>query len=495
MPKRYLILLTFPLAFSLIVSLLLKAKPTYSATNHVVVSEVQTGGSLAGDEFIELYNPTSSSVDLSGWKLTRVNSAGSGTNLDSNLSGTIASHGFYLITPPSDYDGGVVADETYSNTTNRITGNDTVILYDASDAIVDRVGMGTAYNAETSATPNPAANGSVERKARQTSTSESMGPGGEDELQGNAEDTDNNLNDFVVQNTSNPQNTSSTTESPFPSLPVTPPLNLVVILSGSNEVPPNTSTASGTANFTFDFTDNSFDLNVVIEGIALSDLTGSHIHVGAAGVAGPIIVDIGPVSSWEETSSISRNIQDMSFPSDFIDELLAGNTYINVHTSSYPDGEIRGQLVEATPTATETPTPTLTPTETPTPTQEPTPSEEPTPTFEPTPTDTPTPTLEPTTTPTEAPTPTEEPSPTQEPTPTSEPTPTEAPSPTQEPSPTLEPTPSVPTPTPPGPPTPPSRIIGWFLFPKKIVICRMNFIATRIGFLKVFLPTISCSTL
>lgn len=57
--------------------------------DHVVISEVQVGGSTANDEFVELYNPTSSPITMSGWRLTKKASTGTKYNLVSSLNGTM----------------------------------------------------------------------------------------------------------------------------------------------------------------------------------------------------------------------------------------------------------------------------------------------------------------------------------------------------------------------------------------------------------------------
>ncbi|OGM24143.1 hypothetical protein A2715_01430 [Candidatus Woesebacteria bacterium RIFCSPHIGHO2_01_FULL_39_32] len=460
-PRRYIILPILPLLFSLIVFSLFKAKNTYSLANHIVISEVQVGGSVAGDEFVELYNPTNVYVNISGWRLTRKTSSGIQYPLVSNLSGLIAPYGYILITPPSEYDGGVSADITYSISDERITADNTVLLYsDAGKTIVDKVGMGIATDFETAATSSPSNNSSIERKAKVSSDATSMGVGGSDELEGNGQDSFNNLNDFIIRTTSNPQNSSSATETPS-LLPATAPITLYAVLEGNNEIPGVDTTNDGYASLVFNFSENTFDLNLSAKEFVQSDVTGSHIHIGATGVEGSPIVDLGSGSAWTEEPGniIRRVITDMEFPEEYIDDLLAGNTYISIHSSTYPDGEIRGQLsTEWPPPDYGTPTPTPTETATPTPTEEPTPTESPTPTD----TLTPTPTEELT------PTPTEEPSPTL--------------TPTIEPSPTLSPT-----------PTPIRKTIGSFLFPGSRTNCYLVFVPVKFGFTHLFFPTISCT--
>jgi len=181
----------------------------YSAVaEHVVISEVKVEGGVARDEFVELYNPTNSAIDLDGWRLTRKTSAGSESNLVSSLTGIIPAKGFFLITHP---DNNIVEpDLMYSATSNSISANNTVLLYsDASLTLVDKVGMGIeAADPEATASAEPLAGQSIERKANQASTSVSMTVGA-DISQGNGEDSDNNANDFIVRETPDPQNSSS----------------------------------------------------------------------------------------------------------------------------------------------------------------------------------------------------------------------------------------------------------------------------------------------
>lgn len=205
-----------------------------AAATHIVISEVQTAGATVGDEFVELYNPTSFSVDISGWRLRRETSTGGdGGNLVASLSGNIPAHGFFLITPQTEYTGSASADQTYSVGGNPVAANNTVLLYsDAGVTLVDKIGLGTAVNSETSAASNPLVGESVERKANSTSTAVSMDIGGVDEFSGNAEDTDNNSADFIVRTISQPQNSLSEAEPvvvPTPSEVPTPTIEPTAI--------------------------------------------------------------------------------------------------------------------------------------------------------------------------------------------------------------------------------------------------------------------------
>lgn len=197
-------------------------------SDHVVISEVMIEGDSSNDEFVELYNPTDTLVDMEGWRLRRTSASGStGSNLVSSISGSINAHSYFLIAHP-DFDG-VSVDLPYSATSSGIANHNTVILETDENDIgerteIDKVGLGDATNFEGAGTvDNPIDGGSVERKAFSTSTSQSMGVGGDDENMGNGEDSDDNAADFVQRAVSDPQNSSVTeipvgpTPSPSPS--------------------------------------------------------------------------------------------------------------------------------------------------------------------------------------------------------------------------------------------------------------------------------------
>lgn len=117
-------------------------------------------------------------------------------------------------------------------------------------------------------------------------------------------------------------------------------------LNGDNEVPPNQSEATGAAVMSYDDNTNLFFLDILVTGINLADVIGTHIHQGASGVNGPVIVNLLANASWQQDGDdIRLTIVDGMFPEANELDLLTGGTYINVHTNAFPAGEIRGQLV------------------------------------------------------------------------------------------------------------------------------------------------------
>lgn len=121
---------------------------------------------------------------------------------------------------------------------------------------------------------------------------------------------------------------------------------LQATLNGDQQVPPNDSIATGAATMTYDDQTNLFFLDVVVEGIAVGDITGTHIHAAPEGQNGPVVVNLLTFGSWEvDGDGIRLTVADGQFPDGNELDLLTGGTYINVHTTAFPGGEIRGQIL------------------------------------------------------------------------------------------------------------------------------------------------------
>ncbi len=248
----------------LAILLIINAPDAKAATaNSVVISEIQVGVAGTGNstqEFIELYNPTDSDVNLSNWKIARKTQGGGSDIPVSPLVGVIKSHGYYLVAH-IDYSGTPAADIEYFEQ-EPIAPNNTILLYGGADGttLVDKVGIGTATDKEASAAPALTNNGnSVERKANASSTIETMTTGA-DMLMGNGEDTNNNASDFIMRTVSNPQNSSSSVEpvpTATPTLTTTPTATMtptatptVTVTPTATPTPTMTATPTPTATIT-----------------------------------------------------------------------------------------------------------------------------------------------------------------------------------------------------------------------------------------------------
>jgi len=116
-------------------------------------------------------------------------------------------------------------------------------------------------------------------------------------------------------------------------------------LVGTNEVPPNTSTATGTITFTFDQSTSTSTWLETFAGLT-TPATAAHVHSPALpGVNAAVQVPFTgvPAATSGSFSGTSTTISART-PAQFANDLLTGMAYANIHTSTFPGGEIRGQL-------------------------------------------------------------------------------------------------------------------------------------------------------
>jgi hypothetical protein len=106
-------------------------------------------------------------------------------------------------------------------------------------------------------------------------------------------------------------------------------------LSGSNEVPPVTTTATGTGTVTIG-ADRSVSARISVSGMTA---TAAHIHEGAAGANGPVIVPFTKTGDNTFAAPDGAKLTESQFES-----FKAGKLYVNVHSARNPGGEVRAQL-------------------------------------------------------------------------------------------------------------------------------------------------------
>jgi len=108
-----------------------------------------------------------------------------------------------------------------------------------------------------------------------------------------------------------------------------------VTLSGDQEIPPVTTSASGNGTITVG-EDKSVSGKVTISG--MTPLV-AHIHEAPAGANGPIVIPLTKTSDTVWVVPAGAKLTDSQYAS-----YKAGNLYYNVHTETHKSGEIRGQI-------------------------------------------------------------------------------------------------------------------------------------------------------
>ena len=111
-----------------------------------------------------------------------------------------------------------------------------------------------------------------------------------------------------------------------------------VNLQGSQEVPANTSTASGSATVLLDKASNMVFVTGSFTGLA-ANATGAHIHDGAVGTNGPVVVGLSATPAMAGTISGSGKVS-----AEFAVKMINGLSYLNLHNASFPGGELRAQI-------------------------------------------------------------------------------------------------------------------------------------------------------
>lgn len=170
------------LAIAALVSTCIVAPQASAAADgsNAVISEVYGGGGNKGaaftNDFIELYNPTSADLDLTGWSVEYLSASGNSGGKH-ELSGSIPAEGYFLIQEGGGGTGEPLPAPDAEGNLNLSGSKGSVKLYDASGTEVDIVGYGEASLSEGS--PAQALNNSTSAQRDAEGT-----------------DTDNNAADF-----------------------------------------------------------------------------------------------------------------------------------------------------------------------------------------------------------------------------------------------------------------------------------------------------------
>lgn len=111
-------------------------------------------------------------------------------------------------------------------------------------------------------------------------------------------------------------------------------------LAGYNEVPPTQSVASGAVSMRMVAADGVLEVTFNVMNLS-ADMTGAHIHMGNVGLSGGVGLNLAP------TGSSFTSTYDITGETDLVTALRGGGAYVNVLSSAYPAGEVRGQVLSA----------------------------------------------------------------------------------------------------------------------------------------------------
>lgn len=226
----------------------------------ILISEVQVAGeSDDKQEFVELYNPNNSDIDLTNWFLQRKTATGSSwaTYAPKTLfSGkSILANGYFLIARM-----GYCTESADTFTDNPITDNNSFVFKNPNGEISDKLGFGLALDFESLATVSPGNGQSIGRKILPDGTEQ---------------DTDDNSVDFEIDTPTPKAQNIAYVESPVPELGsieiTTPATKLIYTVGDALDI-------SGLV-VTGNYSDGSTQIEPVIE----SDISGFDSSAAVAG--------------------------------------------------------------------------------------------------------------------------------------------------------------------------------------------------------------------
>ena len=135
-------------------------------------------------------------------------------------------------------------------------------------------------------------------------------------------------------------------------------MNFTTHLSGDNEVPARDTNATGQVIVHINKDESSIHFKIIVANVR-ANITGSHFHMGPSGTNAGVVVNLLNTSDFPpETNApvngilAEGNITASDLSGVFADKPLshlisairAGEIYVNVHTTTYRGGEVRGQL-------------------------------------------------------------------------------------------------------------------------------------------------------
>lgn len=131
-------------------------------------------------------------------------------------------------------------------------------------------------------------------------------------------------------------------------------VRMAATLTGGEETPGLLTGAVGTAEVVVDTVRRSVTVVLSLFNLPTGSTAG-HIHVGPKGVAGPVVLDFGFPAGRTGDLGLTLTLTQRDFRprpeigivtmDDAIQAIVGGNAYVNIHTSAFPAGEVRGQIL------------------------------------------------------------------------------------------------------------------------------------------------------
>ena len=142
-------------------------------------------------------------------------------------------------------------------------------------------------------------------------------------------------------------------------------MHYVTTLDGESEAPEPVHTAAS-GQLTLEVSDDGQEISFTLTVASLDNYLAGHLHVGADGEAGPVVAWLFPIKPYPFTDAVDDPLlpgttngvlakgvitaDNLTGPlagmelSALLSELEDGNVYVNLHTSQFPAGEIRGDF-------------------------------------------------------------------------------------------------------------------------------------------------------
>lgn len=114
-------------------------------------------------------------------------------------------------------------------------------------------------------------------------------------------------------------------------------------MDGMQQVPMNMGTGKGVAALNLSLDGKRLEVKVVADGLT-GPIQGAHLHKGAVGENGGLLVDLSNMISLDGRSMFGTVEIDDSIKSVFQSYVKMGMVYLNLHTTANANGEIRGQI-------------------------------------------------------------------------------------------------------------------------------------------------------